>query len=125
MKVHGVFHNVFRRSVNVIHLAASLSVALMLLTLPVPRVYQPADHFRSPEIRRSIERSVSLERTTNDTSESISASYLEPTGFFRANDEARLTPSTEYTFVPQIRLSRLLLRRNAGSSRSGIPDPLL
>jgi hypothetical protein len=123
--MQGVLHSVFRRSVNIIHLAASLSVAVMLFALPLPRVHQAIDHFRSPEIRRSIERNVFLERTTNDTSESLSSSHVELTGLFLANDEDRATFSTECTFIPQIPLPRLLLRRNSGSSHSGIQDPLL
>jgi hypothetical protein len=125
MKMRGVLHSAFRRAANIVRIAAGLSVGLMLLMLPVPGVHQRVDHFRSPEIRRSIERSVFLERSSNGTSDCLSTNYLEPTGFVRANAEDSVLPPKEYAFIPQIPLPRLLLRHNSGSSHSGIPDPLL
>jgi hypothetical protein len=118
-------HTVLRRISDVVYLATCLGVALMLLTLPVARVHQAADHFRSPEIRRSIERNVFLERTKNDSSERISASYLEPTSLFRTETEDSVKPFAGFVPIRQVPPTRLLMRFKLGSSRSGTPDPLL
>jgi hypothetical protein len=120
-----IFHTVLHRFSNIAHAMACLSVALMLLTLPVPRVHQAADHFRSPEMRRSIERNVFLERSKDDSSERISANYLEPTSLFRTETEDRVKPFAGFAATPQVPLTGLLMRLKLGSSRSGTPDPLL
>ena len=113
------------RRPNIAELAVCLGVVLMLLTLPVPRAHQFTDHFRAPEVRRSVERNVFLERTKSDASERISTHYLQPTGLFRADTEDSVKPFREFALTPRVPLTRLLLRLKLGPSRSGTPDPLL
>ena len=123
--MHGILHNLIRRASNVIHLAAFLSVSLLLLTLPVSRIHQTATHCRAPDIRRSIERHVFLERAEEHPLKGISATFHEPNGLFRANTEESLKPFAEYESIPQILPARLLLRLKLRSSRSAAPDPLI
>jgi len=97
----------------------------MLLTLPLSRVHQPTVHVRAPEFRRSVQRHIFLEQTKPDTAERISAHYLQPTGLFQvdAADSAKLFK--KFAPIPQVSLTRLLLRLKLGKSRSNTPDPLI
>jgi hypothetical protein len=125
LNMQGILHTVLRQISNIARVTFCVSVALMLVMLPVPRVHQAADHFRSPEIRRSIERNVFLERTKNDFSERISTNYLEPTSLLRTETEDSVKLIVGFAPTPQVPITRLLLRLKLGSSVSGTPDPLL
>jgi hypothetical protein len=98
---------------------------LMLLTFPVQRVHQFADHYRTPEIRRSVARHSFLDETKSDASERISAHYLEPGSLVLVDFENDVKPFKESARVPRVPLARLLLRLKLGSSLSGTSDPLL
>src|ERR1700757_2567346 len=119
-------HRTLARMARIIHLTTCVSVVLVLLTLPIPRDHQPAERVRAPEITRLITRSVSPERCTNDTCDSIGPVSLDffPVRAIAQND--RLEPVVQFaaTPAPRIALTRLLLRLKLGSSQSGASDPI-
>ncbi len=120
-----ILHRVLAGTSNIARLAVYLSVALMLLTLPLSRVHQPTVHVRSPELRQSVQRHIFLEQTNPDAAERISAHYLQPTGLFQADAIDRAKLFKKFAPIPQVSRTRLLLRLKLGKSRSSTPDPLI
>jgi hypothetical protein len=119
------FHHVSCGVLKTAQLIASLGVMLMLLTFPVGRIHQATDHFRSPEVRRSVERNVFLERTKSDASERVVPQKFKSPGLFLIDTADSVKADKEFTPTPQIPLTRLLLRLKLGPSRSSTTDPLL
>lgn len=122
-----IAHTTLSRMARLIHLTTCLSVVLMLLTLPIPRDHQLAERVRAPEITRLITRSVSPERCTNDTCDSIGAVSLNSFPLMAIAPNDRLEPVVKFAITPTPRtsLTRLLLRLKLGSPRSGASDPLV
>jgi hypothetical protein len=97
---------------------------LMLLTLPIRSAHQYQNHFRSPEVRRTIERHTFFAHTNIGPAERISHSAVQPTLLASVEDEDAIEPAGNREFSPPILTSRLLLRPKLGS-RSNSQDPLL
>jgi hypothetical protein len=107
------------------HAAACVLSVAMLLSLPASTVHDFDAHFRTPEVRRSIERTTSVAFGEDNAGECLDRSNLLPTFFVPSEPDhhptARDTVEKPFT-APRFRiLSRLRLM----SSGSGGQDPLL
>jgi len=103
------------------HAAACILSVAMLLSFPASKVHDFDAHFRTPEVRRSIERNTSVAFGHDNAKESVAHSHLLPTFFVPAQtDRPTTSRDTEKPFeAPRFRiLSRLKL------SGSGGQDPL-
>jgi hypothetical protein len=109
---------------KILHLLVCLTGALMLV-FPVSRVHQRIDHFRAPDIVRSVEMHTSLDRTTGDPwKQRISANHCYLDTVLDAEEELPITlAGIEST--PTVPIIRMLLRLKLGPTPSADSDPLL
>jgi hypothetical protein len=98
----------------------------MLLTFPLSKAHTFNDHFRTPEIRRSIVRHTQVAEAENATTESVQRINIQPTPLPKLLDLNKQSASiTIVEFVPQAAPSRLFLRLKLGASPGGGEDPLI
>ena len=107
-----------------LYIAACLASMVMLLTLSMALTHQNADHFRMPEVRRSVERHSFLNESKSDVVDKISAQNLRPTIVFRGEPDPGVERIIEPAPIVQAPIMRLLMRLKLGPSRSSSPDPL-
>jgi hypothetical protein len=98
----------------------------MLLTFPTNKAHSFANHFRTPEVRRSIVRHTQLAQTENDAATSIKRLGLQPdiVPLLLVIQTAFATTSN-VELAPQALPTRLFLRLKLGFSLAGGEDPLL
>ena len=113
------------RAVGLLHLAACVASILMLLAFPIRPVHQFANHFRTPEVRRSMERHTPVAQPEAGPAESIAHQAVLPALVAPVDTGDVITPIGEFELSSEIPLSRLLLRLKLGPSRAGDQDPLL
>jgi hypothetical protein len=119
------FHFVPRRIAGLLNVAACVVSVLMLLAFPMQRGHQFAAHFRSPEVRRSIERHTPIAHPEAGTAERIAHQAVLPALLVYVDTGDVVEPAANIEFASQVPLARLLLRLKLGPSRSGGQDPLL
>jgi len=108
-----------------INLAVCMVSVLMLLAFPIRSAHRFENHFRTPEVRRTVERhtvvahseSAPIERIAH---QAVMPALLVPIDLREANE-----PASKVELSSPIPISRLLLRLKLGSARSGSQDPLL
>jgi hypothetical protein len=104
--------------------ACAFSV-LMLLTLPIRSGHQYTNHFRTPEVRRTVERHTYVAHTNAGPAESVPHQNVLAPLLATVDDGDVIKPVVDSEISTQIPISRLLLRLKLGWSRSGNQDPLL
>jgi hypothetical protein len=117
-------HFIQRKAASLLSLAACVVSILMLLAFPIRSAHQFSDHFRTPEVRRSIERHTPIAHPDSRSAERTPHQALLPALLIPTDDLDALKPAAHFDFA-EIPISRLLLRLKLGSSRSGSQDPLL
>jgi hypothetical protein len=119
------FHSTTLKATTLLKLAACVVSVLMLLVFPIRKAHQFTIHFRSPEVRRSIERHTPIAQPESEPAERIAHHAVLPTLLVPIDTGDAVKPVADFERSPQVSLSRLLLRLKLGSSRSGSQDPLL
>lgn len=104
-------------------LAACVVGALMLLTFPIQSAHQYTNHFRTPQVRRTIERGVFIAHPDTTPTKRIAQQAVFPALLVSLN-AGDAKPVTIIYFSP-VPISRLLMHLKLGFSRSGSEDPLL
>lgn len=104
------FQTFIYRCVAMTRMTACLIAALTLLTFPVQHMHQAANHFRTPEVRNSIERHTFLNETRSDCSCQIiiEQDRFSPLILINSGDRPAALETQGPILVP--RISRLLLR---------------
>jgi hypothetical protein len=118
--------SVTKSAASVVRVVACLVSVALLLTFPLGKAHTFNDHFRTPEIRRSIVRNTQVAETDNATSESVQRINIRPIPLpqlLDPNKESANTTNVE--FVPQAAPTRLFLRLKLGTSPGGGEDPLI
>jgi hypothetical protein len=105
-----------------LHLAACVVGIAMLLSFPATRAHNFATHFRTPEVRRSVERNTFIAHGESSSPERIACSELLPTFFTPTETDRRITSPDNFALPSQVPLSRLLHRRKLNPARSNGPD---
>lgn len=118
-------HSTARKVARLLNLAACVVSILMLLAFPIRSAHQFSDHFRTPEVRRSIERHTPIAHPDSGASERIPHQTVLPALMVPLDYGEAIKPALTWELASQIPSSRLLLRLKLGSSRSGSQDPLL
>jgi len=119
------FHSFALKAAGFLNLAACVVSVLMLLTFPMQRVHQYANHLRTPEVRRSIERHTFIAQHEAGPSERIANQAVMPAILESVEMGDAVKPVVDCELSPQVPISHLLARLKLGSSRSGGEDPLL
>jgi hypothetical protein len=98
----------------------------MLMTFPAIKSHTFNDHFRTPEIRRSIVRHTQVAEAENATTESVERIGIQPSPLpFLLNLETKFATPTDFELVPQATPTRLFLRLKLRASPAGGEDPLI
>lgn len=108
---------------RIAHIAACAIGLMMLLSVPIQRPHRFTDHFRGPEVRRSIERHTKIAPPESGPENRIQFDVLRRLAA-PVDDEAEIKALPDFDPVPQVPLTRLLLRLKLASSRAGAQDPL-
>lgn len=98
----------------------------MLLTFPAIKPHNFSDHFRTPEVRRSIVRHTQVAQVEDATATSVVGIGIEPDPLpLVLIVETTFTPNNKVESAPPTLATRLFLRLKLGSSAAGGEDPLL
>ena len=120
------FHFTTLKRSSLLNLAACVVSVLMLLTFPVRQAHQFAPHFRTPQVRRSVERHTPISQPEAGPVERHAHQAVVPMLFTPADDAGYVAkPFAHFEIPSQVPIARLLSRLKLGSSRSGGQDPLL
>lgn len=96
----------------------------MLLSFPANKVHRFEDHFRAPEVRRSIERHTSFAQPELTGAEQVAHADVVPTVLIPVITQDFSKPLASFQVVSATPLTRFLLRLKLGPSHSGGSDPL-
>jgi hypothetical protein len=119
------FHLTTLKAARLFSLGICLLSVLTLLTFPMQSAHQFTDHFRTPEVRRSIERHTPIAQPESEAAERIPHQPVLPTRIIPIDDGVVITAVANFGLSSQVPLSRLLSRVKLGSRSSRAPDPLL
>lgn len=97
---------------------------VMLLSFPATGVRGFQDHFRTPQVRQSIERHTFFAQPEVTGAEQVAPADLAPTAPVAIVTSVFSKPLAIFRVVPAIPLTRFLLRLKLGPARSGGSDPL-
>ncbi len=108
---------------SVLRPAACLTAMLLLLSFPMTPAHRFSTHFRSPEVRRSLERHTFV--ASYDAHPDIEPSdiNLAPTPEAQIEVSAGVASPRAFELPRPVSLARLLMRPKLGSSAGG-QDPL-
>lgn len=106
------------------YVAVCAVIVAMLLFLPANRVHCFGNHFRTPEVRRTIERQTPVAYSTENARERVARSELLPTFFAPTETSSKIVPLDNVESTRQVPLSRLLNRLKLHPSGSSGRDPL-
>jgi len=107
-----------------LHVAVCVVSVAMLLSFPASSVHNFGTHFRTPEVRRALERHTSVAQSEGTTDELVARTDLLPTFFTPAETVSKIVPLDNFEPPSEVALSSLLNRRKLGSRGSGGQDPL-
>lgn len=119
------FHPIMRKAANLLNLAVCVVSVLMLLAFPLRSAHQFADHFRTPEVRRSIERHTPIAHSDTGPTSGITHQIVLPVLLMPVDIGENPFPATNVYVSSETPISRFLLRLKLGLSGSGSQDPLL
>jgi hypothetical protein len=106
-------------------IACFISVA-MLLSFPMIKPHNFSDHFRLPEVRRSIVRHTQVAQAEDATTESVERIGIQPNPLpLLLNVETKFATISNVELAPQASPTRLFLRLKLGASPAGGEDPFL
>lgn len=114
-----------RKAAELMGLTASLISVLMLLAFPVQRTHRFTDHFRTSEVRRSIERHTFVAQPEADPAERVAHCAVLPAFPVPVPTDGKVRPLAGFEYAPRVSLTRFLLRLKLGPSRASAQDPLL
>jgi hypothetical protein len=97
----------------------------MLLSFPAARAHSFGAHFRTPEVRRAVERHTSIAHSDSDAPAGVAQSDPLPTFFAPTENAGSLMLPDKVETVSKVPLPRLLNRLKLNRSRSSGQDPLL
>ncbi len=119
------FQTFIYRCVTMTRMTACLIAALTLLTFPAQHMHQAANHFRTPEVRNSIERHTFLNDTRSDCSYQITIEQdrFSPLILIDSDDRPAMVETQGPILAP--RISRLLLRLKLRPHTSSGQDPFI
>jgi hypothetical protein len=110
----------------VIHTIACIASVAMLLMFPAVKPHSFTDHFRTPEVRRSIVRHTQVTEVENATVKTLVRIGIEPNELPLLVDfEAKFAPISNVELAVQALPTRLFLRLKLGASPAGGDDPFI
>jgi hypothetical protein len=110
---------------TILCLGLHLVSVLTLLTFPAAKAHSYTEHFRPPEVRRSITRHTAIETTSEiDVVQDVALADARTKLLSPVESEAGLRPSPDANVVSRIPLPRRLLRLKLCVAAGG-SDPLL
>src|SRR5579863_7367114 len=98
-------HSVRFKAASLLHLAACVVSMLMLLAFPMQRGHRYTSHFRTPEVRRSIERHTPIAHSEAGTAERIAYQAVMPVVLEPLQTGDALKPVVNFALFPQIPIS--------------------
>jgi hypothetical protein len=108
-----------------LHVAACIVSIAMLLSFPATRVHNFGTHFRTPEVRRAIERHSSVAHSHDNALDRVAQSDLLPMFFTPTETASKIVPLGNFEAASEVPLPRLLNRLKLNPAGSGGQDPLL
>jgi hypothetical protein len=108
----------------VVHAFVAAVVFAVLLVFPAARPHSLTNHFRTPEVRNSIQRHTSLGDTRTDVSPQIATEYNHVSDAFLLADGG-VEPARRLNESPPPPQFVLRVRMKLGNSRVNSTDPLL
>jgi hypothetical protein len=115
-----------RTTAAIIRAIACIASVAMLLTFPMIKPHNFADHFRTPEVRRSIVRHTQVAEVENATVRTVERFGIQPSAVPLLFD-----CKTKYPDISNVELAlqalptRLFLRLKLGASPAGGEDPFI
>jgi hypothetical protein len=118
-------HFATRQAASLPKVAVCVVTVLMLLAFPLRSTHHFADHFRNPEVRRSIERHTPIAHSDTETTGRVAHQIVLPAFVSPLDIGKARFPVTKVQVSSETPISRFLLRLKLGSSRSGSQDLLI
>jgi hypothetical protein len=118
------FHRIASGMGSLLNAVACLVSVLMLLSFPIQSPHHFKDHFRLPEVRRSIELHTSIAQPEANSAESVAYQTMVPALLVPVDTGDANNPVVNFE-INRVPLSHMLLRLKLGYSRSDGQDPLL
>jgi hypothetical protein len=115
-----------RTTAAIIRAIACIASVAMLLTFPIIKPHSFADHFRTPEVRRSIVRHTQVAEVENATVRTVERFGIQPSAVPLLFD-----CKTKHPDISNVELAleaiptRLFLRLKLGASPAGGEDPFI
>jgi hypothetical protein len=112
------------RLVAILRAAACVIAVAMLLAFPAYKSHQFENHFRSPELRRWVERHTFFAQPEITGAEQTAHADVAPPVLVPVATPDFSKPLANFAIASNPPLTRYLLRLKLGPSRSGESDPL-
>lgn len=109
----------------ILNVAACIVSVVMLLSFPAVRVHSFGTHFRSPTVRRSIERHTAVAQTDDQGGDRVAPAVALPSFFTSIEPASRVVTRGDSPPFSHPPIVRLLSRRKFCPSASSGQDPLL
>jgi hypothetical protein len=110
----------------IIRAVACLASVAMLLTFPMIKPHSFTDHFRTPEVRRSIVRHTQVAEVEDATVKAIVRIGIEPNALSLPVDfKTKFATISNVELALQGSPTRLFLRLKLGASPAGGEDPFI
>jgi hypothetical protein len=97
----------------------------MLLFFPANKVHSFRNHFRSPEVRRAIERNTAVAHSAEKTHALVGQMEFLPTFFTPTETNSKVVALENFESAADVPLARLLNRLKLNPAGSSGQDPLL
>ena len=115
-----------RTAAAIIRAIACVASVAMLLTFPTIKPHTFTDHFRTPEVRRSILRHTQLAEVENGTVKCIVRLGIQPNALPLLFDfKAKFPTISNVELALQASPTHLFLRLKLGASPAGGEDPFV
>ena len=108
-----------------LHAAVCIISVAMLLSFPATKVHSFDAHFRTPEVRRAIERYTPVAHSAENSQKCVARPCQLPTFFTPSETDSRLVPLHDFELASEVPVSRLFNRLKLNPSGSNGQDPLL
>jgi hypothetical protein len=110
----------------IIRAVACIASVAMLLTFPTIKAHSFTDHYRTPEVRRSIVRYTQVAEVENGTVKTVERLGIQPSAVPLLFDCKTKFPNiSDVELTLQALPTRLFLRLKLGASPAGGEDPLI
>jgi len=120
---------VMKTGATVIRGIACIAIVAMLLTFPTIKPHNFTDHFRTPEVRRSILRHTQVAEVENGTEKSVERLGIHPNALPLLFDfdfaKTKFATTSNLELALQASPTRLFLRLKLGASPAGGEDPFI